>query len=218
MKKTAQKINSTTQKFIEIQDITDDIVIMSGGQACLILEVTATNFTLQSKEEQESKIISYASLLNSLSFAIQIVILSRKLDISSYVRQLEAEAQRSQNQMLSKHITQYKNFVSELVKTNIVLEKSFYIIIPFSFLEKGAQAITNMNDKDAFLKDAKVQLHSKSTSVIQELLRVGLKSKILMENELIQVFYEIYNSDSGKGDIAQAVNNPMVKGIKTKQL
>lgn len=215
MKKAAQKINSTTQRFIEIEDIIDDIVIMSGGQACLILEVTATNFTLQSKEEQASKIMSYASLLNSLSFAIQIVILSRKLDISMYVKLLEIEASRSQNQMLAKHITQYKSFVSELVKTNIVLEKSFFIVIPFSFLEKGAVAVANMNNKEAFLKDAKVQLHSKSTSVIQELLRVGLKSKILMENELIQVFYEIYNSDSGKGNIMQAVS-PMVKGASVK--
>lgn len=216
MKKSAQKINATTQRFTEIEDIIDDIVIMAGGQACLILEVTATNFTLQSKEEQESKIIAYASLLNSLSFTIQIIILNRKLDISSYVKLLEIEANKSQNQMLSKHIMQYKDFVSELVKTNIVLEKNFYIVIPFSFLEKGVTAVANMNDKNAFVKDAKVQLHSKSSSLIQELLRIGLKSKILMKNELIQVFYEIYNSDSGKGDIEQSINNAMVKGVRSK--
>lgn len=216
MKRSAQKINATTQRFTEIEDIIDDIVIMVGGQACLILEVIATNFTLQSKEEQESKIIAYASLLNSLSFTIQIIILNRKLDISSYVKLLEIEANKSQNQMLSKHIMQYKDFVSELVKTNIVLEKNFYIVIPFSFLEKGAAAVANMNDKNAFVKDAKVQLHSKSSSLIQELLRIGLKSKILMKNELIQVFYEIYNSDSGKGDIEQSINNAMVKGVRSK--
>lgn len=211
MKKSAQKINSTTQRFIEIEDIVEEIVALSGGQACLILEVTATNFTLQSKEEQAARIGSYASLLNSLSFPIQIMILSRRIDISEYLKLLETEATRSQNQKLSSHILEYKNFVSELVTNNIVLEKNFYIVIPFSFLEKGAMAVANMNNKDVFLKEARIQLKSKSTSIIQELLRIGLKSKVLGKNELIKLFYEIYNQDKGKGDMAGA-SSAIVKG------
>ena len=212
MKRSVQKINATTQRFIEIQDIVDDIIVLSGGQACLILEVVATNFTLQSKEEQQSRILSYASLLNSLSFAIQIVILSRQLDISSYVKLLEIEASRTPNQIFSKHIAMYKDFVADLVKTNTVLDKKFYVIIPYSFLEKGAGAVANLNNKEAFVKEAKLQLHSKSSSVIQELLRIGLKSKILGKNELVQVFYEIYNSDQSGREAGESVNNPFVQG------
>ena len=74
MNRPARKINATTQKFIEIEDIVDNIVLLSGGQACMVMEVVATNFALQSIEEQQVKILSYASLLNSLSFSIQIVI------------------------------------------------------------------------------------------------------------------------------------------------
>ncbi len=210
MKKAVHKINSTTQSFTKIQDIVDDIVILSGGQACLVLEVAATNFTLQSEDEQRARIFAYASLLNSLSFAIQIVILSRQLDISSYIKLLETEAGRTQNQMLSDHILLYKDFVANLVKNNLVLDKKFYLVIPYSFLEKGAGAVANLSNKEAFIKEAKVQLRSKASSLTQELIRVGLKSKILAKDELMELFYEIYNSDSmleGGGG-----TNPFVQG------
>ena len=137
-----QKIKATTQHFTEIEDIIDDVVLLSGGQACLILEVNATNFSLQSKEEQEVKILSYASLLNSLSFPIQIVILSRKLDISEYIALLEQEASGAENAALAYSIRLYKNFVSELVQTNTVLDKKFYLVIPFSVLEMGIKDST----------------------------------------------------------------------------
>lgn len=89
MKKSAQKTKATTQKFIEIQDIIDNIVLLSKGYACLVIEVQATNFSLLSQEEQDVKVLSYSSLLNSLSFPIQVFIRSKKIDISSYLRQLD---------------------------------------------------------------------------------------------------------------------------------
>ena len=71
----AQKIHSTTQKFTEIVDFADDIVLLEGGNACMIIEITASNFALLSKREQDSRIVSYAGMLNSLSFPIQILAL-----------------------------------------------------------------------------------------------------------------------------------------------
>ncbi len=211
MKQTAQKITATTQKFIEIENIVENLVILSGGKACLILEVVATNFALQSKEEQQVKILSYASLLNSLSFPIQIVILSRKLDISSYLKLLEDQAAKAGNPRLSSQITQYKDFVSQLVQKNTVLDKKFYLAISFSFLEKGAEGIANAKNKQAIIMDSKNLLISKAQSVTQELLRIGLKSKILEKNELIRLFYEIYNSDSG-AHISEEANTTIIKG------
>lgn len=211
MKNAAQKNTATTQKFIEIEDIAENLVLLSGGRACMIMEVVATNFALQSKEEQQVKILSYAALLNSLSFPIQIVILSRKLDISSYVKLLENQAAKAINPNLSSQITMYKDFVSQLVQKNTVLEKKFYLAISFSFLEKGAGGIANAKNKQAIITDSKNILMSKAQSIIQELQRVGLKSKILEKNDLIRLFYEIYNSDSG-AHISDDLSTTMVKG------
>lgn len=210
MANSAQKITATTQKFIEIEDIVDNLVLLSGGKACLIMEIVATNFALQSREEQQAKILSYASLLNSLSFPIQIVILSRKLDISSYVGLLDQQAKKAPTPNLAAQINMYKDFVAQLVRDKSVLDKKFYLAISFSFLEKGAGGIANSKNKQAIIIDAKNLLMSKAQSVIQELLRAGLKSKILEKNELIRIFYEIYNSDSG-AHISEGLSDTLVR-------
>ena len=94
----AQKIHASTQKFTEIVDFVDNTVIMEGGNACLIIEITASNFALLSKREQDSRIFSYASLLNSLSFPIQILIRNKRIDITSYLRELDEAIKNSKNQ------------------------------------------------------------------------------------------------------------------------
>jgi hypothetical protein len=209
MKKTAQN-KVTTQKFIEIQDIIDNVVIFSNNRACTVMEIMATNFSLQSIEEQQVKIYSYASFLNSLSFPIQIIVISRQLDISSYIKQLEAAEKSAPNNSLASHIKDYKEFVSQLIQSRTVLDKKFYIAINYSFLEKGATSVAASRNKDVFVKDAKNMLGSKARSIEQQLLRVGLKSKQLNKAELIKLYYEIYNQDAGDIDFSNSAHSPFI--------
>lgn len=197
MRKSAPKIKATTQRFTEIHDIFENIVILTNGNACQIIEVTATNFALQSEEEQKTKIASYASLLNSLSFSIQIFITSKKLDISTYIKSLEDQVKKATNPQIAQQINLYKNFVADLVKVNIVLDKKFYIVIPYSPLEKGvtgakAGALGIAADPQV-INQAKIALKSKSETLLSEVLRLNLKARILSKDDLIKVFYEIYN-------------------------
>ncbi len=187
----------STQKFIEISNIVDDIVILGGGNACLVIEVSATNFALLSPEEQDGKIYAYASLLNSLSFPIQIAIRSKKLDITSYLKLLELEKEKTSNAALAKQIGLYRDFVKELVKVNTVLEKKFYIVIPYSSLEKGAsgarEAIKQGVNQDSFVVGARTSLHSKAESIHTQLKRLNLKARTLDEEQLTKLFYDIFN-------------------------
>jgi len=189
MKKTARR--ASTQAFTEILDIIDNIVVVGGGNACSIIEVSATNFTLQSTDEQWAKISSYASLLNSLSFPIQILIRSKRVDISNYLKSLDYQASSNPNKVLASHITKYRNFISELIKQNSVLDKKFYIVLSYSYLEKGAKT-----NKDDFIPSAKLILKSKLESLISEIGRIGLKARILDRKELISLFYDVYNNGS----------------------
>lgn len=207
MKKSAQKTRATTQKFIEIQDVIDNIVLLSAGNACLIIEVQATNFSLLSQEEQNVKVLSYSSLLNSLSFPIQVFIRSKKIDISSYLRLLDEEASKSQSQLLKNQIKLYKDFVAELVKVNTVLDKKFYIAIPYSGLEGGI----NMSRDNLFLS-AKAKLFSKAESLHAMLKRMNLPARTLGKEELVRLFHEVYNGDFEQIDkIAQNTKYPFVK-------
>ncbi len=214
MRKTVQKTSPTTQHFTGIEDIVENIVILPGKQAAQIIEVVATNFSLQSADEQQVKILSYASLLNSLSFPIQIVIISRKLDISSYLALLDNQARVIKNPKLSEHIGHYKDFISDLVKNNDVLDKKFYVAILYSFLEKGPGMPTQTKDKNAFAAEAKNILDSKSLSIVQELARVGLKSNVLGKKELIRVFYELFNQEKPDERILENIHETHVQGGK----
>ena len=76
-------IRASTQEFLEIEDIKDDLVILKDGSCCLIIKTSAVNFGLLSQEEQDAIIFAYAAFLNSLSFPLQILIFSRKICILS---------------------------------------------------------------------------------------------------------------------------------------
>lgn len=207
MAKSAQKTRATTQKFIEILDIVDNIVILASGNACAVIEVRATNFALLSEEEQNVKVLSYSALLNSLSFPIQIFIRSKKIDISSYLRLLDDEVTKSQNQLLRQHIKLYKNFVQELVKVNAVLDKKFYIVIPYTGLEGGIGMSRNN-----FFISAKPKLTAKAESLHAMLRRMNLSAKTLNKEELVKLFHEIFNGDFEQIDkIAQNVQYPFVE-------
>src|SRR5579872_4236805 len=104
MKKPAQHAQGSTQAFTEILDIREDIVLMKGGNACLLIELQATNFALLSSEEQDAKVFGYAGLLNSLSFPVQIVIRSKQLNIMPYIASLGDAAKNAVNEKLAKDI------------------------------------------------------------------------------------------------------------------
>lgn len=210
---SAQNIKATTQKFTEIVDIAEDIVLLNGGQACMVIEVRASNFALLSAEEQEAKIAAYASLLNSLSFSIQILIRNKKIDISSYLKLLEQEVSKSQavNQKLSEFISLYKDFVEEIVKVNTVLDKNFYLVIPYSSLEKG---VTGVLKDQNLLQSAKAALQNKVDGLLNQLARVGLPARILEKEELIKLFYDLYNPSGdtdGISNVGESISEPVVK-------
>ncbi|OGG25289.1 hypothetical protein A3A59_00455, partial [Candidatus Gottesmanbacteria bacterium RIFCSPLOWO2_01_FULL_42_10] len=175
-------IRSTTQEFLEIEDIKNDLVLLANGSCATIIETTAVNFGLLSEKEQEALIFAYSGLLNSLSFPIQIYLRSKRKDISGYLTRL-AEAEKTQtNPLLAKRISLYRTFIAATVKERNVLDKKFYIVIPFSALELG---VTNVNalikrkglpyPKDYILNRAQTVLTPKRDHLLRQLNRLGLK-------------------------------------------
>ena len=215
----AQKIHSTTQKFTEIVDFADNIVLLDGGNACMIIEITASNFALLSKREQDSRIFSYAGMLNSLSFPIQILIRNRRMDISSYIYELEEVVKNTKNPQLAAYVEYYSAFVKEMITVNVVLNKSFYIIVPFSSLEMGVTGATQttqkkLSQKEMFIASAQKILQNKATSLLGQLQKFASSAKILEKEDLIKLFYEIYNEDT-EVDIDQmqaGADAPIIRG------
>ncbi len=213
MKQLKPKIHASTQHFIEIQDIVDSVVILGGSSACMVIEITANNFALLSKQEQDAKIFSYASLLNSLSFPIQIFIRNERVDVSSYLKLLEQQEHTTQNQQLKKQISLYRDFIKEMVLVNTVLNKKFYVVLTFSSLEAGAAALKTTKEEFATL--ARKMLQSKADALHGELLKIASNAKILEKEELVKLFYDIFNHEAI--DVTQVIDDVNTSIIAAKQ-
>ncbi len=180
---------STTQEHLSIYDIKEDIVLLKDGGAAVVLETNAVNFGLLSEREQIAIIDAFAQTLNSLSFNIQIVIHSKRLDISSYLNLLD-QAQRIQtNPLLSQMIAKYRQFIQTTIKENDVLDKDFYVVIHASNLEMGVR----LSNTQLKLQKAKTLLLPRKDQISKQLNRIGLKVTQLNNYQLTKLFYEIYN-------------------------
>lgn len=217
------KITATTQDHLDIAEIKNDMLILKNGGACVVLQANAINFDLLSAQEQDAAIAAYSSLLNALSFPIQVTIRSKKMDISEYLEKVREVENRQYNSKIKAQLKAYRHFIEEeLVVRDEVLDKSFYVTIPYkivSFTEAtplgwldslfGFQSKSKSRvNVDQIIKDASADLQPKKNFLMKEFSRIGIKTKALTTPDLIKLFYEIYNSETAqrqkmRGNIAE---------------
>ena len=195
--KQTSPVKASTQAFIEIEEIKDDIVLMKDYSAATVLEVSAVNFWLLSTEEQASIIYAYAGLLNSLSFPIQILILSKRMDISAYLEYLEERITSQLSDLIKTRLVSYREFIKNIIKKNTVLEKRFFFVVNFSPLELGISGSNPGSlNKQYVINRAKTALYPKRDNLIRLLSRTGLKGTVLNNQELTELYYNLYNPSS----------------------
>jgi len=194
MTKPTSPVKASTQSFIEIEEIKDDVVLMKDFSAAAVIEVGAVNFWLLSTEEQSSMIYAYSELLNSLSFPVQILILSKKIDVSTYLDYLEDKIDKQNVDILKKRMVGYREFIKSIIKINTVLEKRFFFIVPFSPLEMGISGANpgSLNKEYVFTR-AKTSLYPKRDNLLRLITKIGLKGSILQRQELTELYYNLYN-------------------------
>ncbi|PIS15479.1 hypothetical protein COT62_03445 [Candidatus Roizmanbacteria bacterium CG09_land_8_20_14_0_10_41_9] len=200
IQKPTSPVKASTQVFVEIEDVKDDVVLLKDFSAALVIEVGAVNFWLLSQEEQTSTIYAYAGFLNSLSFPTQILILSKKMDISSYLEYLEERIKKQGAELMKNRLRSYQEFIKTIVKKNSVLEKRFFFVIPFSPLEMGVSGVNTQGlNKEYVISRAKTSLYPKRDHLMRLLSKIGLRATILQKQELVELFYNLYNpSQTGR--------------------
>lgn len=193
-----QKAKASTQDHLDIDDIIDDLVLLKTGWVALVMSTTAVNFDLLSEAEQDATIYAYGAFLNSLSFPLEVLVRSKKADITSYFNSLEEAESAQPNPDLKRQIQKYKDFIQSTVQQRTVLDKKFYLIINFSPLEMGIKGAlskkpTQAKGKNEMLAQAKAALAPKRDHIIKQTARLGLTTRQLTTQELVELFYDIYN-------------------------
>lgn len=229
----AAQVTPTTQDHLDIFDIKDNFTILKNGTVCAVIQTTAVNFDLLSEIEQDAIIAAFSMLLNSITFPIQIVVRSRKLDISKYVEKVRKTESKITDPLLKHQAESYRKFIQEVIKVNEVLDKKFYVVIPSGnsiLVEKGGSAFDwllrlmgTQNKRvevnlERVLQEGKIDLSPKVDHLIREFGRLGVKARQMGTQELVELYFDIYNPSNTHGqrirtnieDYKTAIVNPAI--------
>lgn len=203
---------NTTQNSLLVSEIREGMVIMNDGSFRAVVACKSINFDLMSSREREGVEYSYQNFLNALYFPIQIFIRSQRVDIGPYLDRL-ANIRRSQdNMLLNVLMDDYINFIDILSQEANIMDKSFFIIIPYYpagdlsgvvaqskgfFGKLFAPTPTHATKIDKVTYDkAKDEIKNRVDSVMSGLFQLGVKSVQLNTKELGELYYNMYNPDT----------------------
>lgn len=197
---------SEVQKFVEIQEIKDGMAIMKDNSIRSVCACSSINFDLLSQTEQEAVINRFQEFLNSIDFPIQIIIASRHFQVESYLNQIRELEKKQTNELLKIQTNEYINFVQSFVEFANIMNKAFYVIIPFNIVEtKNEDFMTKIKNiissnkpkkvkfESEKLNQYKAQLDQRMNLVIQGLQALGIKTIPLNDEQLTQLYFEFYN-------------------------
>lgn len=206
---------ASTQNMLQIAEIRDGIVIMNDGSFRSVVMAKSINFDLMSAGEQESVEAGYQSFLNSLYFDIQIFIRSQKVDIRPYLDKLAKTRSQEDNMLLGILMDDYIDYITDLSTESNIMDKYFYIVVPFFSNVSVKRAITQSKNfftglsgmlnkskqpqvvvTEQVLAEAKDELRNRIQAVIAGLEQCGVKSVPLDTQELIELYYDFYNPDT----------------------
>ncbi|HVS58454.1 MAG TPA: hypothetical protein VHD60_01815 [Candidatus Saccharimonadales bacterium] len=215
MPSAAPKTNpNSTQNTLQIAEIRDGIVIMNDGSFRSVVMVKSINFDLMSQREQEAVEYSYQGFLNSLYFPVQIFIRSQRVDLGPYIERLDKIRSEHDNMLLAMLMDDYINYIDGLSQQTNIMDKRFYVVVPYFPRIDVQKAITqsknfftglvNMfNNKEqhvvvneADLETAKTELRNRVQAVLSGLMQCGIQGLPLDTQELIELYYDTYNPDT----------------------
>lgn len=201
---------NSTQAHLRIAEIRENVVVLKNGGMRAVLKTSSINFNLKSEQEQNSIVYAYQSFLNSLEFPIQILIRSKKLDIDNYIDGVKKIGEKQQNKLLQEQTMEYAQYIKRLVEYADIMEKEFYVVIPFdpgrtqsgestkkffSFFERLAP-----KDSYADIKQRRSEFNNLKKGLLQRvnviqagLENCGLKVDQMDTTSLIELYYESYN-------------------------
>jgi hypothetical protein len=198
------KLGSPSQLLVPIKEIKEGVLVLKTGALRAVLLISSINFALKSHEEQEAIIVRFQEFLNSLDFSAQIIVQSRKLKMDKYLKRIKEMEKVQENELLRIQTAEYHNFIKELVSSMNIMNKTFYVIVPYSVGESAKKkGILNLVKETAGkgsvqigeqrFHQIKSQLWQRVDHIAASLSSMGIRAVPLNTEELIELFYKLYN-------------------------
>lgn len=194
--------SSPAQRFVPIKEVRDGVAVLQDGSMRAILMTSSLNFALKSEENQQAIIYQFQAFLNSLDFTVELSILSRRLDIRPYLALLEARYKEQPGDLLKLQTREYIEFIRKFTENTNIMTKSFFVIVPFTpaviGTGKPGGLLSKKNPNAAQQKidvfeEHRSQLEQRVSVVESGLTRSGIRVVQLGTEEIIELFYKIFN-------------------------
>lgn len=198
---------------------------MNDGSFRSVVMVKSINFDLMSPQEREAVEYSYQGFLNSLYFPVQIFIRSQRVDLRPYIDRLDKIRSEQDNMLLALLMEDYIDFIAQLSAQTNIMDKKFYVVIPYFPVADLAKALTQsknffsglkglLNNKEqhvtineADLNKAKDELRNRVQAVLAGLQQSSIQGLPLDTQELIELYYDTYNPDTATRQQLKNFNN-----------
>lgn len=198
---------SSTQDFVPVRDIRDNVVILKNGQLCMVLLASSINFALKSSDEQQAILSQFQSFLNTVDFSLQFYIQSRRLNIQPYLNQLLLREPLQDNDLMKIQLREYMEFIKTFINEVDVMSKNFFIVIPYTptqidFTSNIGAVFGKKRDlaiEDHKFEENRLQLEQRASLVEQGLTRIGVRTVALQNEELVELYYHIFNPGDPSG-------------------
>lgn len=218
----------STQNALKFGEIHNDTVVLKDGNLRKVLLCSSINFALKSEQEQNAIVYAYQNFLNSLNFPIQILMQSKKLDLSNYLEKLNEKANSQANELLRAQTLDYIDFIKRLINLANIMDKRFYVIVPYLIppkitppknpLDKKTQTQPILTTEE--FNSYKKELEQRVQVIGTGLGSIGIRTALLNTQQLIELFYGVYNpEEANKEKITEAENltGEVVKSELLKQ-
>lgn len=209
-----------TQEFVPIKEVRDGVVILKDGSFRAVVMVSSLNFALKSEDMQQAIILQFQNFLNSLDFSIQIFVESRRLDIRPYLALLEDRYKAQTSDLMKVQTREYIGFIKAFTESTSIMSKTFFVVTPYSpaiisrtkegglssLLSKlplPKKAVAPATEVAAF-EEYRAQILERVAVVEQGLTRCGLRTALLGTEEIIELFYKIFNPGETEKPIQQS--------------
>ena len=203
---------AATQNFVPIKYIRENVVIKRNGEMLMVVLASSVNFALKSLDEQRAILQQFQNFLNTIDFSLQIYVQSRKLNIDPYIEILNGLNKKQDNDLMRIQLQEYIGFITKFTDEYDVMSKSFFVIIPYSptklnmskgfskFLGGSSSATSNTDQQ---FEEHRLQLEQRAAMVVQGLAGVGVRTMTLQKDDLVELYYHLYNPGDPAGSAPQ---------------
>ncbi|MDI6733950.1 MAG: hypothetical protein QMD50_00445 [Patescibacteria group bacterium] len=196
-----------TQKFVDIKNVKNGVVFLKNNGLRKILIVSGVNFDLKSEAEQTLILNTFQNMINALDFSVQFFIHSRKINVDEYLASMLSRKDKETNELLKIQIGEYVEFIRSFVQENAIISKTFFAIVPYDPISVSSEAQSFLNSLKTIIKKPEKgqnaesdntqknleQLDHRVNQVIDGLEQIGLRAVALEDEEITELFYNLYN-------------------------